>query len=129
MRNLLVAALLALPLLVHAADQTVRGSGLVVKDPSTPDKRKLTGKAKEVGTDNTLVGDPTASGAVLAVRLEGVTPSSEEYALPATTGANGRPFWSGTSVTGFKYKDAKGENGPVKVAQIKVKNGVFQIKV
>src|SRR6185503_17118519 len=40
----------------------------------------------------------------------------------------GKAFWTGDAVAGFKYKDPKGENGPVKSAQIKVKNGVFQLK-
>jgi hypothetical protein len=39
------------------------------------------------------------------------------------------PFWTGTATTGFKYKDTKFENGPVKVTQIKAKNGLFQIKI
>ena len=42
----------------------------------------------------------------------------------------GKPFWSGDAVKGFKYKDSKGENGPVKVVQIKKStSGSFTIKV
>ena len=45
-RFLLAASLLVVcPLLAHAADQTVLGKQLLVKDPSTPDKRKVILKA------------------------------------------------------------------------------------
>jgi hypothetical protein len=58
-RVLLAASLLAVcPLVAQAADQTVLGKQLLVKDPSTPDKRKVILKAAEDATDNTLVGDP-----------------------------------------------------------------------
>jgi hypothetical protein len=44
------------------------------------------------------------------------TPSMQTFPLPAGTSApTGKPFWSGDVVKGFKYKDSKGENGPVKV--------------
>jgi predicted esterase len=114
----------------HAADQTVLGSQLVIKDPSTGAKRKILVKAKETASDDTLVGDPVTSGATVTITADGGTPTSETYGLP--TGASPstlRPFWSGDAVKGFKYKDAKGENGPVKSAQMKLKGGVFQIKI
>jgi hypothetical protein len=126
---LLVPLLLAS--LTHAADQTILGAKLQLKNPSTPEKRKITGAAKEKGSPNTLVGDPTVGGATLTVTANGATPTSETYALPAGLHpATGKPFWSGNPVKGFKYTDAKGANGPVKKAQIKVSAaGVFQIKV
>ncbi len=129
-RRFLVVALLfvAFPLLAHAADQTVLGKQLLVKDPSTPAKRKVILKASEDATDNTLVGDPTATGATLSIALYGGTTSSQLFTLPATLNAKGKPFWSGDATKGYKYKDAKGENGPVKLAQFKIKNGTFQLK-
>lgn len=113
----------------HAADQTILGDTLQVKNPSTADKRKIVGKAKEKGSDNTLVGDPTVAGATLTIRANGGTPSSQTFSLPAGTSAStGKPFWSGDAVKGFKYKDAKSENGPIKgVAIRRSGKGVFQI--
>jgi streptogramin lyase len=113
----------------HAADQTILGDTLQVKNPSTADKRKVVGKAKEMGSDNTLVGDPTVAGATLTVRANGGTPSSQTFSLPAGTSAStGKPFWSGDAAKGFKYKDAKSEIGPIKGVVIRRSGkGVFQI--
>jgi acetyl esterase/lipase len=130
--RLLLIALLVLPAVpaARAADQTVLGSQLVVKNPSGPEKRKITVKAKESASDNTIVGDPTVSGATVTITANGATSTEETYALPAgTSPSNQKPYWSGDPVKGFKYRDSKGEKGPVKVAQLKLKGGVFQIKV
>src|SRR5581483_559180 len=128
MRRALLAVLLVATV-AEAADQTILGSQLSVNDPSTPDKRKVVVKAKELGSTNTLVGDPTTSGATLVVSVAGATPGTETYNLPAgTSPMTGKPFWSGDAAHGFKYKDPKGENGAVKAGQIKVKNGAFQLK-
>ncbi len=115
----------------HAADQTVLGSDLTVKNPGTADKRSVSVKAKESGSDDVLVGDPAASGATVTITLEGITPSSASYDLPAGVSVtSGKPFWSGDPAKGFKYRDPKGENGPVKSAQIKKsKGGTFQLSV
>ena len=95
----------------RAADQTILGNSLQLKNPSTADKRKIVGKASEKGSPNTIVGDPTASGASITVRANGGTPSEQTFNLPQGAGASGKPYWTGDSVKGFKYKDAKGENG------------------
>jgi predicted esterase len=114
----------------HAADQAVRGNALIVRNPGTAAQRKITVKAKEKASDDTLVGDPVASGATATITVDGATPSVETYALPAgTSPTTSKPFWRGDAATGFKYGDAGGENGPVKRAQIKRTNGVFQIKM
>ena len=131
-RRLLLATLLVLPALpaARAADQTVLGNQLVVKNPSTAEKRKITVKAKESATDDTIVGDPVTGGATVTITANGANPTEETYALPAgTSPSTQKPFWSGDALKGFKYRDAKGENGPVKVAQLKLTGGVFQIKV
>lgn len=127
----MVLAVLATWTVAHAADQTIRGDQLLVKNPGTAAKRVIVGKAKETGSANTLVGDPTSAGATLTVRAEGTTPTTQTFALPqGTSAAKGKPFWSGDSVGGFKYKDPEGENGPVKGVQIKKsKGGVFSIKL
>jgi acetyl esterase/lipase len=130
--RLLLIALLVLPALrpAHAADQLVLGSQLVVKDPGTPERRKVTVKAKEKASDDTIVGDPVTNGASVTVTATGAASSEQTFAMPVGLSASSqKPFWTGDPVKGFKYRDSKGENGPVKTAQIKLKGGVFQIKV
>jgi hypothetical protein len=131
-RKLVLASILAFSggIAAHAADQTILGNQLLVKDPSTPAKRKVVGKAKEAGSPNTIVGDPTMGGGVLVISVTGGTPTTQTFPLPqAVSGITGKTFWTGDAVKGFKYKDPKGENGPVKVAQMKkAPSGVFSIK-
>jgi len=114
----------------RAADQTILGSQLVVTNPSTPEKRKVVAKAKEVGSPDTIVGNPAAGGANLSIAANGSTPSAQTFTLLGGTSAlTGKPFWSGDAVRGFKYKDYRGENGPVKAAQLKKSgSGPFQLK-
>jgi hypothetical protein len=116
--------------LAYAVDQTILGNSLTVKNPSTPDKRKITGKGKEKSSPNNIVGNPVLTGGTLTVTANGTSPSSQTYALPTGNSTiTGRPFWSGDAVKGFKYKDSKGENGAVKSAQIKKSgSGTFTIK-
>jgi len=60
----------------------------------------------------------------------GATPTVETYPLPAgVSPTTSKPFWTGDAIKGFSYKDPKGENGPVKSAQLKLKGGAFQIKI
>ena len=127
-RLLLVALAASLPLTSHAADQTVLGNRLQVKESGS--KRKVVVKAKEVATDDSIVGNPIANGAMLEVRTTGDTPTSQAFTLATgTSPATGKSFWTGNPVKGFKYKDSKGENSAVKVAQIKkTGSGVFKIK-
>jgi hypothetical protein len=130
-RKLALASLVAFTAgLAYAADQTILGSQLLVKNPSTADKRKIVGKGKEAGSPNTIVGNPVASGGYLQVTANGGSPSSQTFLLPTGNSMlTGKPFWSGDALKGFKYKDSKGENGPVKVAQIKKSaSGTFSIK-
>ena len=131
-RGLLLLGFLVLPALpvAHASDQIVHGLTLVVKNPGAAAKRKVTLKAKETATDNTLVGDPTVGGATVTVTLDGASPSAQAFTLPAgVSPTTQKPFWSGDAVKGFEYKDPKGDNGAVKRAQITAKGGKFQIEV
>src|SRR5262245_24156594 len=131
-RGLLLLGFLVLPALrvANAADQTVLGNTLVVKDSGSAAKRKITVKAKETASDDTLEGDPTMGGATVTITVTGATSSSQTFTLPAgVSSKKQKPFWTGDAVKGFKYKDGKGENGPVKSAQIKLKGGTFQITV
>jgi hypothetical protein len=129
-RLALGSLLLATGGLAHAAEQTILGNLLLVRNESTSARRKVVGKGKEPGSTNTIVGNPVASGATLVVSATGTMPSSQTVALPqGTSGITGRPFWSGDAIKGFRYNDRKGENGPVQLAQIrKGKGGTFTVK-
>ena len=126
--TLVVVLMLVCPVVVHAGDQMVLGSLLLVKDAGTATKRKIIIKAKEDASDNTIVGDPVTNGATLAITANGTSSSSETYTLAAGTSPSGKPFWEGSATKGFTYKDPTGKNGPVKIAQIKkAASGVFRI--
>ncbi|MDX2170619.1 MAG: hypothetical protein SF182_26335 [Deltaproteobacteria bacterium] len=131
MRRLLFVALalLAAPLGAQAADQTLLGKQILVKDPSTPDKRKIVLQAAEEASPNTVVGNPVANGATLSIAVYGGTAITQVFPLPSGTNQAGKPFWKGDATKGFTYKDAHGENGPVKIAKLKLApNGTFQLK-
>src|SRR5262245_21258647 len=109
LRNLIVPGTLILALgvttapIARASDQTILGNQLLVKNPSTPDKRHVVAKAKEKGSPNTLAGDPVMSGATLTITLDGGTPSQQTYSLPTgQSGLTGKSFWSGDAIKGFK---------------------------
>jgi len=93
--NLILASLLGLGT-ANAADQTVLGKQLLLKDPKPgvdATKRKLVVQAKEPASDETIVGDPTISGATLTVLVSGFTSASQAFVLPAGTDpASGKPF-------------------------------------
>src|SRR5262249_1557246 len=113
-----------------AANQTILGNLLQLKNPSTDQKRKVTCKATEKASSNTLVGNPTARGATVVISANGGTPSSQTFNLAQGVDSKGKPLWSGDAVKGFKYKDSGAVNGPIKTASIKKSSkGVFQIKV
>jgi len=117
----------ALP--AQGADQAILGKLLLVSNPGSADKRKVVVKAKDPASGDTIAGDPTLNGATLVVDAIGGSTNSETYQLPAGMSAGGKPFWKGDVDKGFKYVDKAGENGPVKVAQIKkTGSGTFQIK-
>jgi hypothetical protein len=116
--------------LAWAVDQSILGNSITVKNPSTADKRKVTIKAKEKSSPNTIVGNPIATGGNLQVFLSGANFNNQFFFLPTgTSPTTGKPFWSGDTVKGFKYKDGKGDNGPVKSVKIKKSSGgQFSIK-
>jgi hypothetical protein len=109
--------------IAYTADQTILGRVLTIRDrPDHPNQRRITGSAKEKGSPNTLVGNPTVSGATLFVSAQGANPSSQSFTLPAAG-------WTGSAATGFKYKDPNGAFSAIKRAQIKrSSNGTFTIK-
>jgi hypothetical protein len=129
-RASIAAFLLVVPLIAHAADQTVLGTQLLVRDPATPEHRKIVVKAREVASDDSVVGDPVASGAMLTVTAEGATSTSETWDLPpGPDPTTGLPYWSGDATRGFTYRDARSVNGPVRLARIrKTTAGVFRLR-
>ena len=126
--------------LVYAADQTILGKSLTVKDPTAgvdPTKRSIKGSGKDKSGGGTLVGNPTLSGSAGGALLDifanagtGGTSTSQEFALPQGT-SNGKPLWSvigsNQSPLGYKYKD---NSGAVRSVLIKKSaSGAFSIKV
>jgi cysteine-rich repeat protein len=113
-----------------AADQTIVGRHLVVKNPGAPQKRSVLVTAKETASPNTLVGNPTLVGGGLSITLDGAAGSIRSYLLHAGNSAvTGKPFWTGDGVKGFTYRDPQGENSAVKLLHIrKSKSGVFTVK-
>src|SRR5262249_30796067 len=89
---------------IHAADQTILGSGLWVKDPKRgidPGKRRIVGQGKEKASSNTIDGDPTLLGATVTVFESGASSTSQAFVLPpGVDPATGSPFWKATP-TGF----------------------------
>lgn len=117
----------------YAADQTILGRVLTVKAGNNPSQRKVVGVGSEKNSPNTLVGSPvalgSAGGAILELIALGANPSAQTFNLPQGTGANGKTFWSQTGNLTFKYKDPRGEQGPVKGVIVKrTLGGTFTIK-
>jgi len=128
----LTLALYALTGLAGAADQTILGRTLIVRNPGSADRRKVTSNAKESASSNTIVGDPTVNGggAALTVIANGMTPTSQIFNLPQGVDSSGKSFWSTNSVSGFKYRDRKGEQSAVRSVSLrKTAGGNFMIKV
>lgn len=114
----------------QASDQTILGRAIVLKDPSTPEKRRIRIRAREYASPNSIVGDPTVSGATLILTFEGTNRSSETFRLQQGMAANGEPLWSGDAVRGYRYLDALGVNGPIRFVRIvKTPGGAFLIKI
>ncbi len=111
-----------------AADQTILGNQLLVKDPGVATKRTVSSTAKERTSANTIVGDPRLGGAVLEITVNGGAASAQRFDLPQGTASTGKPFWS-ASGTGYAYKDSKGQNGPVTAVKIqRSSSGNFSIR-
>jgi hypothetical protein len=107
----------------YAADQTNPTKLFSITNPRTADpaKRRLLFTSKE-GPDsaNTVVGDPTLTGAKLRVSLRGG--AAQCFDLPASN-------WSQIGPLGYRYKDFDGP-GAVTAASIKkTPSGIFLVKL
>lgn len=127
------ALLLVLGGVAFTADQTILGRSLVVKDPGSPTKRKVSSVAKEKGSTNTIVGNPTlsgsAGGAILTIFVDGASSANQSFVLNQGNSTTGKPFWTAAGTTGFKYRDPRGDQGPVKIVLIKRSgSGAFSVK-
>ena len=135
-RLVAIAALIGGVGVAFAAEQTILGKSLSVKDPKIGDatKRSIKVSGKEKASPNTIVGNPTftgpSGGGVLQVFAFGGTPTSQTYLLPqGTSVVTGRPFWTSSGTTTYKYKDLRGEQSAVKTVAIKRSaSGAFSIK-
>jgi hypothetical protein len=128
-----IAGLACAASLAFAAEQTILGKSMLVKDPGSATKRKVSASGNEKASPNTIVGNPTlagsAGGAILQVFAFGATSSNQVFLLHSGTSSTGKPFWSALGTVGFKYRDPKGDNGAVKSVNIKrTPSGKFSIK-
>jgi len=133
-RKIFVVAGLSLALASSAlaADQTILGNKLVVRDPKPgidPSRRKLTFGAKEVASPNTIVGNPVANGATLEIIANGSNSTSQVFNLAQGTNSRGKPFWKSIGNIGFRYSDSLGDQGPaMRLIMRRAPNGNFTIK-
>ena len=106
----------------QAADQSILGKQLQVKDSKpglVSTKRKIVAQAKETASADTIVGDPTTSGATVTVFVSGTGSASQVFVLPAGTDPrSGKPFWSATPAAGSSTRTPRVQNGAVRVAEI-----------
>jgi hypothetical protein len=119
----------------RAAEQAIPAKIFLVKDPPAgPQARMILWRAKDQNLDGdlSLVGDPTAGGAKLRVRLQ---PSTHCSVPPCVDGGGDQCFdlpasgWSAIGSRGFKYADPTSANGAVKVVSIKqTASGTFLVK-
>jgi hypothetical protein len=135
--SIAAAGLALLAFQALAADQLIQGRTLVVKDPTAgalTTKRNVLAVALEKSSAATLQGDPTlpgsAGGAILHLVANGANSTAQTFSLPqGTSPTTGRPYWSLVGSSGYKYRDAKGDQGAVKTLLVKRSpSGTFLIK-
>jgi endonuclease/exonuclease/phosphatase family metal-dependent hydrolase len=126
---LLAAAVVAAASPALAAEQTVRGRRLVVRnDRADPAGHRVVATAREAGGP-AIVGDPTVGGAVLEVTANGAHPAWQGFTLAQGTTRRRRPFWRAVR-QGYHYGDPAGEQGPVRTLALRrTAAGAFRLKV
>lgn len=118
-----------------SAGQSILGKSFQVKDPQpnvTPSQRSIVISGKEIGSNDTLAGDPITNGATIEVFANGATSTTQTFVLPGGLYAAGSPGWKsmGNPVSGYSYKDSRGIYGPVKSVSLKLTSThTFSIKV
>jgi hypothetical protein len=101
----------------QAADQLLLGRTFTVKDPDPANPLRRAVKFQVADRSfNTVVGDPTVSGATLRVIINGATPSDETYVLPAAQW-RGRVSASGSS--SYRFSGGYNTGNVVKRASIR----------
>jgi len=112
----------------HAEEHRLLGGEILVRDGGTPASRRVIVSAKELESDDTIVGDPTVAGAWLTIALDGATPTEQSFPLPSTTTGTRRPFWRAIR-DGFVYRDTANVNGAVRELRLKLtRAGTFFLK-
>jgi cysteine-rich repeat protein len=98
-----------------------------LKDPSTPSKRKLAWKWLRGDTAQAELGDPAAGGTSFALCAYDTIAATPHVALRATAPAGdtcrGKPCWTPTGTTGFKY--AERELTPDGVLGLTIRSGTL----
>jgi hypothetical protein len=112
--------LLALSDPADAADQLVRGKKVIVFKSAGADARRLLCRGRENPTNNTVVGNPTVTGATLQILANGGSDYDQTFTLPAAA-------WAPVA-GGYRYLDASGTNGPVRRVLIRKAGPLFLIK-
>ncbi len=104
-----------------AASQTILGKKLRITAGAA--QRTVTAVAVEHGSSNTIVGDPTTSGATLEVIANGGTDSRQTFSLPSSG-------WSRIGSVGFKWSNRNDRGHPVKHVSVKkASRGTFRLTV
>src|SRR5438093_21529 len=108
---------------LHAADQTVLGAKLLVKDPTAdPARRRVLVSGKEPpGSENTIVGNPIADGAMLRVVTSGGTDSDQTFSLPSAG-------WRARGTFGFQYSNTRTGGAVKKALLARTPSGGFLLK-
>jgi len=111
-----------------ATCRVVLGKRVQVRDrrPGVdPSRRSIKFSAIEKDTVEAIVGNPLTDGATLLISMEGATPSSQSFTLPAGSRWTALPGGSG-----FAYADPTFSASPVKSVLIqKIQSGLFTLKV
>jgi hypothetical protein len=111
MRNLVVRTSYALVLAAFvspAASQTILGGRFDLKEkPGFPLTRKLTIKAAEKISAESLAGDPATNGAIVQVIVNGTTSTSQTMVLPAGVRWKRSPADTNLPATRWRYRDSR----------------------
>jgi YVTN family beta-propeller protein len=105
--------------------QGILGKRLLVRNPSSPTRRKFVILAKEAASTNAIVGNPMTAGATLRLHVLGNTETEQVFILNP-----GSAFWETLAGgAGYRYTDPNADNGPLKLLIVKrTPGGTFVLK-